>query len=111
MVNVLYKREYEPHKLMQYSLTASGHAGYTEPGKDDIVCASVSTLFYTLANYLEQIGAEELYADDSDEFRIECKAFPNDDTVSTAFDMAVYGLYLLSESYPDNVTVDEDNGD
>ena len=111
MVTVMYAREDEPHKLMKYSLTATGHAGYSEPGKDDIVCASVSTLFYTLANYLEQIGAEELSATDEDDFHIECKAFPNDESVSTAFNMAVYGLNLLNETYPDNVTVYEDNGD
>ena len=36
----------------EYVLEIKGHANYAEEGKD-IVCAAISTLFYTLSNALE----------------------------------------------------------
>lgn len=111
MVNVTYWREYLPHKSIGYHLRAEGHAGYKTDGTDDIVCASVSVLFYTLANYLEQIGADDLVGNDEDDFLIECKALFQDEAVHTAFRMTVFGLNLIAEQYPDNVTVIEEDDD
>ena len=110
MVSVTYWREYLPHKSIGYHLKAEGHAGYAIKG-DDIVCASVSTIFYTLANYLEQIGAEDLVGSDEDDFIIECKALFQDEAVHTAFRMSVFGLSLIAEQYPDNVSVTEEPDD
>lgn len=106
MVSVTYWREYLPHKSIGYHLKAEGHADYKLKG-DDIVCASVSTLFYTLANYLEQIGADDLVGTDEEDFLIECKAMFQDEAVHTAFRMTVFGLSLIQEQYPDNVSVTE----
>lgn len=108
MVNVTYWREYLPHKTIGYHLKASGHAAYAKEGNDDIVCASVSTIFYTLANYLEQIGADDLVGNDEGDFLIECKALFQDEAVHTAFRMSVFGLNLIAEQYPDNVSVTEE---
>lgn len=105
MVSITYRREHLPYKNVGYHLTAEGHAGYAEQGNDDIVCAGVSTLFYTLANYLEFIGADELEANDEDTFSIDCKGFFHDEKVHSAFQMTVFGLSLLEERYPDNVSV------
>ena len=105
MVSVTYWREYLPHKSIGYHLKAEGHADYKP--KDDIVCASVSTLFYTLANYLEQIGADDLVGTDEEDFLIECKAMFQDEAVHTAFCMTVFGLARIQEQYPDNVSVTE----
>ena len=110
MVSVTYWREYLPHKSIGYHLKAEGHAGYATKG-DDIVCASVSTIFYTLAYYLEQIGAEDLVGSDEDDFIIECKALFQDEAVHTAFRMSVFGLSLIAEQYPDNVSVTEEPDD
>lgn len=107
MVSVTYWREYLPHKSIGYHLKAEGHAGYAP--KDDIVCASVSALFYTLINYLEQIGADDLAGTDDDDFLIECKALYQDEAVHTAFRMTVFGLSLIAEQYPDNVSVTEES--
>lgn len=107
MVSVTYWREYLPHKSIGYHLKAEGHADYSLKG-DDIVCSSVSVLFYTLANYLEQIGADDLVGTDEDDFLIECKALYQDEAVHTAFRMTVFGLSLIAEQYPDNVTVIEE---
>lgn len=106
MVSVTYWREYLPHKSIGYHLKAEGHADYSQ--KDDIVCSSVSVLMYTLANYLEQIGADDLVGTDEGDFLIECKALYQDEAVHTAFRMTVFGLSLIAEQYPDNVTVTEE---
>jgi uncharacterized protein YsxB (DUF464 family) len=113
MVSVTYWREYLPHRAIGYHLKATGHAGYAKDGQDDIVCSSVSTIFYTLANYLEDIGADDLVGTDEGDFLIECKALFQDEAVHTAFRMSVYGLSLIAEQYPDNVSVQEteDNAD
>lgn len=104
MVEVTYRRAHLPHGNVFYHLDATGHAGYSMNG-DDIVCASVSTLFYTLANYLDQKGADDLTGDDEGNFTIECKGLYHDEVVHTAFQMTVMGLMLLEENYPDNVQV------
>lgn len=111
MIDIRYKRAYLPHKNVRYMLYATGHAGYAEEGQDDIVCASVSMLFYTLANYLEQIGADDLVGNDEEGFTIECTGLYHDEGVHTAFRMTVFGLGLLAEQYPDNVMVTEEPDD
>lgn len=103
MVNITYSREYLPHNHIGYHLSSTGHAEYN-PG-NDIVCASVSTMFYTLANFLEYIGAKDLDGEDEPVFDIECKALYQDEAVHTAFRMTVFGLQLIAEEYPDNVSV------
>lgn len=110
MVNVTYRREHLPHKVVKYHLEATGHAGYSQNGEPDIVCAGVSTLMYTLANYLEFIGADDLEANDADDFMVECRAPFSDEAVHRAFQMSVFGLSLIEEQYPDNidVTIDPD---
>lgn len=109
MIEAIYRKAYTTKGRVEYRLSASGHAEYSDHG-DDIVCAGVSTLFYTLANFLEDIGADDLNGSDSDggEFLIECNALSTDEAVETAFRMAVLGLSLLGEQYPDNVYVEED---
>lgn len=105
MVNVTYRREHLPHRAVKYHLEAEGHAGYSVNGEPDIVCAGVSTLMYTLANYLDYIHADELEANDKDDFLIECEAPFNDEPVHRAFQMTVFGLTLMEEQYPDNVQI------
>lgn len=94
-----------PHKVVKYHLEATGHAGYSKNGEPDIVCAGVSTLFYTIANYLEFIGADDLEANDDNDFVVECRAPFTDEAVHRAFQMTVFGLSLIEEQYPDNVQV------
>ncbi|MBR3247070.1 MAG: ribosomal-processing cysteine protease Prp [Clostridiales bacterium] len=50
MISVIVNRE---GNLIR-AIYANGHAGYDDPGRD-IICSSVSTLFYTAANALEDI--------------------------------------------------------
>lgn len=79
------------------SIRIKGHAFFARPGKD-IVCAGVSTLFYTLIHStqckrLKKWRKKVIYAD----------------YVTAAqkarFDMAIKGFELLAESYPRHVSV------
>jgi len=109
MVNVTYTRTTLPKGWLTYRLEAEGHADYSKNKEPDIVCASVSTLFYTLANFLELIGAEDLSGSDDGDFFVECNAVRSDETVHTAFRMTVFGLTLLQEEYPDNISFSDES--
>ncbi len=71
------------------TLTVRGHAGYAPIG-EDIVCAGVSTLVYTLIN--------------------GCRCEISGDTVRVKDDRRVYdavltGLKMISEKFPKNLRV------
>ena len=58
MISIVIWKDQEGSIL---GFTVEGHAGYEESGKD-IICASVSTLFQTAVNALEeQLGWKDFY--------------------------------------------------
>jgi uncharacterized protein YsxB (DUF464 family) len=90
----------------QFILTAQGHANYGEKGKD-ILCSSVSTLVYTLANAVDNMGAvDELILRDGD---IRIVASPNDDIstdiLETVFTVIIGGFEMLQTKYKDHIIV------
>ena len=102
MIEVIYHRTY-------HRLTIEGHAGSGEIGHD-LVCASVSTLAYTLAeniSHMEALG--HLYSMnvcmDPGEAEIQCS--PNTrykSLVSLIFDSICAGFALLARDYPENIS-------
>lgn len=99
MINVIIKR----HKN-EYELSMNGHADYSRNG-NDIVCASASTIAYTLWGFLENcpevVDIDTLEREG--ELEISCTA---DKTICrTAFYMAAIGLLQLEKAYPKNVCV------
>ncbi len=84
----------------KFSLTVSGHAGYSDSG-DDIVCAAVSGIVYALAGYLLNecegavIGA----------LRSGLASFECGDGGEAAMRMAYIGLLQLALTYPEFVCV------
>ena len=103
MINIFYDEK-------NYTLTIDGHAGYAKKGQD-IVCAGVSTLAYTLSSYLQKMNKEQrliyFYATLNDgRATIEC--LPKDnfiDEVSLVYDVVMNGLESIMRSYPDNVSI------
>lgn len=88
-------------------LSLKGHAEYAS--KDDIVCAAVSTLTYTLINFLDDritegkikdLGYYEAPGDIEIEFEIvDYPEWPQ------ICEFILTGYEMISEHYPDNVTV------
>lgn len=101
-----------------YTLIAIGHSGYATVGKD-IVCASVSTLMYTLAAMLrkhpEYIEDGTLkYSFEERNENNEPKAFVSvspkpypmaEDMIEEIFETIVSGMELLHDNYSNNVNL------
>lgn len=91
-------------------ISVKGHADYN-PG-NDIVCAGISTLSYTLLNYLRQAEKEHWiseysYTEEPGDIRMEFKAhwlFGRE--ISTAIDVFRTGMEMLESQYPDNIRVE-----
>jgi uncharacterized protein YsxB (DUF464 family) len=80
----------------------TGHAGCGEIGHD-IVCAAVSTLFYTLAEYL----AERMQTTDEIEPGAAYLTWNGD--AGEAMEMFRTGIGMVAGSYPEHVEIVEDN--
>lgn len=102
MIHVIFSRNKE---LSEYSLSMNGHAGYSDMGSD-IVCASASTLAYTLWGFLENSPTvtELDTVERSGEMEISC--IGDRKLVKTAFRMAMLGFLQLEKAYPQCVSVD-----
>jgi uncharacterized protein YsxB (DUF464 family) len=91
-----------------FELTVDGHAGHGKKG-EDIVCAAISTLFYTLGEALyqsEDMMLSPLVFEDKDgKGYIKCS--PKEEyagnIVRTYWSILV-GMELVANNYPDNVT-------
>ncbi len=98
---------------MVLSIEAKGHAGYAEAGKD-IVCASVSTLMYTLAQSVKNMYELGTLADEptinltTGDACIKCR-FDDYDFFYEAFQnfsLIGLGYSLLAHSYPQYVRLE-----
>lgn len=85
------------------SLTIEGHANYAEHGRD-IVCASISVLFQTLAGALEEYAPQD---------NVSVRTSPGDSSITwnshqssqarTLTWAFVDGMRSVAEAYPDYV--------
>lgn len=98
------KRHEEDGRLSIY-LSAFGHANYAEGGKD-IVCAAVSALCTALANTLVEYGVPKASIRMKEgDFLVNATIRRNQAQCEGAYDMAVMGLSMIAEKYPDHVFV------
>lgn len=90
-------------EITKNKIMLSGHAGYAPLGQD-IVCAGISTLVYTLENSLTAYTDERVgfsYADGK--VTITWQKLGCDGALLVH--SFICGLTLLAESYPDNIKV------
>lgn len=93
----------------KYTLCITGHAEYDEKGKD-IVCAAISTLFYTLAESLydaRQMLDEDMQFSDKDGNGY-IKATPNKEfeaNVSLIYWTVLKGFETVAKTYKEYVTL------
>lgn len=104
------KFDYKENKLQ-----ICGHAGYDELGKD-IVCAAVSTLFYTLYNQMVKFNSDGLLKkfdmdiDSPNTPYISCVPFAKSkQRIEDAYEFVLNGISLIASQYPDFVKTDFSN--
>lgn len=81
-------------------LEVKGHAG-AGPCGEDLVCAGVSTLVYTLAESLQGMDGFFCHLEPGDAV-LSCR--PSGRAMA-AFRFAKTGLRLLAESFPENISI------
>ena len=79
----------------EFILTCVGHAGYAKAG-EDIVCAGISTLVQTLANYLPQVT--DVYDVAISKAKVFC--YGKGEEAYTCFKMTLAGLRLMETEFP-----------
>lgn len=98
------------------SFNATGHACYAPIG-EDIVCSAISTLAFTLAQYLLQKSAEGVISEpdidikDDGDITIRCEARTDEEYkfLKNTFEMAECGYVLLQNTYPKHVSIKKCN--
>lgn len=86
-------------------LSAVGHADFGEHGKD-IVCAAVSCLCLSFANAMCGIEDAEVESEVADgRFYFSAHIKERKEYAEGVFDMAVTGLKLIADQYPDHVSL------
>ena len=101
MIDIVYDR-------MRLRLTADGHAGFAETGQD-IVCAAVTILVYTLAAAVGNMDAAGQARGSSVELgsghaEIVCAASPRWHACAKMIcDQICAGFDILRQMYPDRV--------
>ena len=96
--------EFKPKTL---ELTITGHAGHGKKGKD-IVCASVSMLFYTLGEALydsvDMLEEAPVFKDEEGEGYLSCipkKEYAGN--IARSYWTILEGFQLLADQYKKNV--------
>ena len=89
-------------------LRVEGHAQHGKKG-EDIVCAAISTLFYTLGEALHQSGdmmtSPVVFKDNDGKGYIKC--YPKEEymgNVIRTYWTILVGMELVANNYPNNVT-------
>ena len=103
MTEILYRKYYDRHLII-----IEGHSGFSIKG-EDIVCAAVSCLAFTLLNTI----SDEVSDDRAKFIRnivrdgymcLEVLPFSfGEERVEAIFDTVLTGLCTLSDEYPENV--------
>lgn len=89
MISIIYE---------EGKLDVKGHSGYAPRGQD-IVCAGVSTLMFTLAEQLDYDGVQI----HMNEFHVRYD--PSDQDAMDAARYTISGLKLLARQYPQYITI------
>lgn len=92
-----------------YRAVSNGHAGWCNG--NDIVCASVSTIMFTLMGAIENlcsVGAREIEVEDG-RISLSCEPKSEEDLIAAEllFDAAQIGILQLQAEYPGYVRLEE----
>ena len=86
----------------RHEISARGHAGYDEPGKD-IVCAAVTALMTTLAQFAKESGEAEIRLEPGD-ILVRCQPRRRyGGPVALVYSAIAGGLCGIALQYPEHV--------
>lgn len=92
-----------------YSAVSDGHAGWC--AGNDIVCAAVSAIMFTLMGAIENLSMAGLRENGIADGHIDISCKPKSDedrfVASVLFNAAIIGILQLQEEYPDYVRLEE----
>ena len=101
----MIKIKFTPETL---KLEVTGHANHGKKG-EDIVCAAISTLFYTLGEVLncsrDMLEEEPIFKDSKGKGILSCK--PKEEynaNIVLSYRAILIGMELVANNYPKNVT-------
>lgn len=102
----MIKIEFNPKT---YTLDVTGHAEHGEKG-EDIVCAAISTLFYTLAEALyqsrEMLAEDMVFSDEDGNGHLSCKPKAEfEGNIARTYWTILVGFDLVAKNYEKNVEV------
>lgn len=108
---MLIVQKKEDRETLLTVITFQGHAGTAEDGTD--VCAMASTVFYMLLNAVRYGHGLFGYQANPDKPEEDCLIrFDEENPACYWFcKMAMIGIKMLEEKYPDNIRVLEDSKD
>lgn len=96
-----------PEKL---ELRVEGHSDFDKIGKD-IVCAGISTLFYTLGEALndskDMLRGGHTFEDENGRGLIRCEPYKKYQlNIETMYKTVLTGMHLMAVNYPRNVEIE-----
>ncbi len=97
--------------ISEYGISADGHAGYAEYGRD-IVCSAVTSLLYMMAECIRQendvghLRNMEITLEPGHAVLAAVPAKEYGERLSTMFCTVKTGLAVVAEMYPDYVQIE-----
>lgn len=91
----------------RFHLSMKGHADAENPGEPNLICASASTLAYTILGALTNLSKDALQR-----FRIHSGDYEIDglynEMTKPVIETTLIGFLQLAKTYPDNVSIQID---
>ncbi len=91
------------------TICIEGHSGYAEAGSD-IVCASVSSIFFTTVGAIFAFDSEaiEYRMEDKEKNKMVIHIKKQDEITNTLLQNMINALYNLVSQYPENIKMESE---
>ncbi len=94
------------YHIGRHEIAAKGHAGYAPEGQD-IVCAAVTALLTTLAQFAAHAGDAEIRLEPGDIY-VRCRPRARyDRPVALVYSTVAGGLWAIARRYPEYVSFEK----
>lgn len=84
----------------QYRVLVSGHSNYDVKGKD-IVCSSVSSIMFYVANLVSTLTEKFSFEKDDDIAEMDLKIYEKNETIDAIIECLIYSFETIASDYSD----------